>query len=100
MWDFFQQHSLDCKTTDVADDPQEMGINFKMYPNPTDDHFTINLPDPMKEFTVTIYNTGGKQIIKSKNQTNYDLSAQPAGIYYVSIQTGHKKESRKIIRKE
>ena len=100
MWDFFQQYSLDCESTDILDKPDQNKVNFEVFPNPTNGIFTIKLPDSLNDFIVMVYDASGKQILKSRNSTTFDLSNQPTGIYYVTLQTGNKRENRKIIRKE
>lgn len=100
MWDFFQQHSLSCESTEVFEQPAPNKLQFEIFPNPTSGPLNIKVPESIPDFTISISNLSGKLIFESKNRTTFNLRDQPPGIYNVSLQTDHQKFSRKIIRGE
>ncbi|MBC7864651.1 MAG: T9SS type A sorting domain-containing protein [Bacteroidia bacterium] len=63
-----------------------------VYPNPTNNY--INIKSETSIGTLTIYNSTGQIISREKvagTQHLVDLSAQPAGIYFLQIQSKHIK---------
>lgn len=61
-----------------------------LYPNPTTGNITVSVSDEMKYAQATIINVSGAVVysatLKDKN-TNIDLTAQPAGIYFLSVKS-------------
>ena len=62
--------------------------NYALFPNPTNDVLRIKSKDPATIFSVYIYDNLGRLVGQKEdilNQYRYDLSALPAGLYYVRI---------------
>ncbi|HOK38691.1 MAG TPA: PKD domain-containing protein [Bacteroidales bacterium] len=77
---------------------------FQPYPNPTNQSLNIEyiLAKPA-ECLITITNSMGKQVYVNKfeNQTQYnklelDVSEFAVGVYYLQVQSGGERESRKV----
>lgn len=76
---------------------------LRVYPNPTTGHFTLSFSGSPATGTIEIYNMLGAKVYASTNQllqtTNeIDISAQPAGIYFVTVQNGDKVYSAKLVK--
>ena len=77
------------------------GNNLLVYPNPTSGSFSIDLGATYENSLILITDISGK-LIDSKNITQsktLSLSIEePAGIYFISIQTGDKKAVIRLIK--
>jgi len=78
--------------------------NLMIYPNPMKDQLVIQFNNSNKNCNVEILNLVG-QIIQNRSINNsdntleqFDLSGQPAGIYFVKLQTADKSIIKKIIK--
>lgn len=62
---------------------QQVQIN----PNPTRGFLYVQLPATDTDFSITVFNIAGQEIMRTnaKNYTTLDLSAQPDGVYMVKI---------------
>ncbi|WP_296382733.1 T9SS type A sorting domain-containing protein [Winogradskyella sp.] len=69
---------------------------FKLYPNPTKNQFTIQLNTTTKLKSVYIYNNLGQLVLTSKKRT-INSSKLAAGVYTVEIETTKGKASKKLI---
>ncbi|MGK0385468.1 MAG: hypothetical protein ACI849_000070 [Patiriisocius sp.] len=75
---------------------------FSVYPNPTDDAFTISLLNSTESFSMEIFNITGMSIFKEENlnTTNHrvDVSNYSSGVYllYLKTESGN-TQVRKII---
>ena len=77
-------------------------INLKIYPNPTNDKFTIQIDDQNISYTLEIFNTTGQVVLNKKivnSIEQFDLSGYSAGIYFVKIQSANNTIVKKIIKK-
>lgn len=92
----------------VGVDELEATHKLDIYPNPTNDVFTINLDglSSGEEFTYFIYTSYGKEVYRevanaqsNTYQKTIDLSDFRAGIYFVSIQTENGNITQKVIKK-
>lgn len=77
--------------------------SFRVYPNPTSGHFTLNLSGPPATGTIEIYNMLGAKVYAIANQllqaTNeIDISGQPAGVYFVTVQNGTNTYGGKVVK--
>ena len=72
---------------------------IKIYPNPTNDKFTIQTDNQNSSYCLKIYNTFGqiilnKKIINSVEQV--DLSGYPVGVYLVKVVFGNQSITKKV----
>lgn len=98
MWSFFQQYSLECKTTVTSARESKPSGYIELFPNPTSGKFTIRNTEKLAGFTVTVYNPLGQAVWRSANTYAIDLSDQQAGVYQVLIETQKEKVTRKLIK--
>ena len=96
--DFFVQ-KMSQLTTGIVENSYEHKL--VVYPNPTSGNFSIDLGAVYESSIVLITDISGK-LIESKTITqsqvlNLSLN-EPAGIYFVSIQTGNKKATIGLIK--
>ncbi|MGN6477756.1 MAG: T9SS type A sorting domain-containing protein, partial [Flavipsychrobacter sp.] len=81
-----------------SDGDNETGIgtfeNLKVYPNPNDGHFTIELPEGVGGGTIVIADVFGKLVKKisseQQNQLVVDLGSVANGVYMVQVQDNDK----------
>jgi len=75
--------------------------SIKIFPNPTNDKFTIQLGNKDVSYNLEILNTLG-QVVLNKQITNpveqIDISGEAAGVYFVKVQTNNNTVVKKIIK--
>lgn len=78
--------------------------SISVYPNPSQGKFQVDLSDTQftNDYTVEIYNTRGQKIFTSsqniqQTSLNLDLSAHPAGIYFIKLFEGDLLYNRKVL---
>lgn len=73
----------------------------KIIENPVSSSLQIKLDAALKEnnTTVSVYNMGGQQILKTKYSKNINVSEFPAGTYIVEVSDGIVSERMKFIKK-
>ncbi len=88
------------KGTAVGIEDQKTG-DFKLYPNPADTYFSIQLPESYASSEITVYNIAGQpvKVVKPNNQNNVriDSSDLAKGLYNVVISNGRNIISQKLI---
>ncbi len=67
----------------------------RLYPNPTNDHFTIDSNSTIK--AVKILSITGKLIAEYQSQENYNISGLASGLYIVNIETGTGFVTKKLV---
>lgn len=75
--------------TSIGINEPTAAVNMLVYPNPSNGNFTIQLKDADKA-DIHVYNMEGRlvqQVISAPALTSMDLSANPAGVYFVKVQT-------------
>jgi len=74
---------------------------IKLYPNPTNGNFTINLGENNSKSTIQIIDLTGKVVFENtysnQNQINLDLQA-PKGIYFVKVMSNGQLSVVKLIK--
>ncbi|UKN02340.1 T9SS type A sorting domain-containing protein [Paracrocinitomix mangrovi] len=92
-----------CTAIDISGLSEEYEHNFKMYPNPTNGVFTIDLGSISKKFDVVIYNALGEVVYKESfnnvDKSVIDLSAY-LGLFVVELidESGTINRNRIIIK--
>ena len=80
-------------------------IDFQIYPNPAKDHFILEMPEAsIKPLKVSVWTTNGILIKKFDIENNtgessyyFEINNLPAGLYFISVNCGLEKTSRKLI---
>lgn len=72
--------------------------NFKLYPNPTINQFTIQLENASEFKKVSIFNILGQQVLTSK-KTIINTSQLASGLYLVEIETNQGKATKQLVIK-
>jgi len=91
-----------CDVSNGIDNEKYEDAAVQVYPNPSKGDLTITLPSVASSTDVCIYTIIGENIYKmdavnNNNKTlTVDLSAQPNGIYFVSVKSGNVITTRKF----
>jgi len=75
-------------------------ISINMQPNPTSGFFSLNIEGLEGIAKVSIYDIAGREIIL-QNKTSlfdYNITDQPAGIYFVKVICGQRTASLKLVK--
>ena len=81
--------------------PENGNVKFKVFPNPTNDKFSIVLPNNSDEVNVIIYTTLGQKIMEKKSTNEsleISLENNSSGLYFYTIQSKNNFQSGKIIK--
>lgn len=92
-------------TVDSSGSVSENWINeFQIYPNPTEGEFSIVFGlNESRDLNIEIMNIIGEKVFTKgftqiKDQSiNFDLNALAAGVYFVTIQSGNNRISKKLV---
>lgn len=87
--------------TSVAQLSEAQGL-LRIFPNPTTDIFTIEVPEGSSEATITVTNTLGQQVylMGSNGAKRISINAQawPVGIYHISIDADSTRLVSKLVK--
>ena len=72
-------------------------LNVMLYPNPTTGVFTIK-GELGNNFTTSVFDMMGQEILTKLNTNTIDLSSQEVGIYFVEVKTKTEKQIVKLIK--
>lgn len=84
----------------VNESPAISGM--KIFPNPSTDRVTIEMPENVKDGIISISNSSGQEILKqplNRHKTDIDLCKFPSGIYFVKLIHAKEVEVLKILKK-
>lgn len=71
--------------------------SIKIYPNPTKDIITIDLPNHINKFSFELSDMSGRSLLQSENETKISVSGLSAGNYLATIKTGDASVTKKLI---
>ncbi|MBE2274547.1 MAG: M28 family peptidase [Flavobacteriales bacterium] len=78
--------------------PEKMFESLKIYPNPTKDFLNIEmLNNNLRDYTFSITDMNGKQLLKSENSKKIDVSKLSPGTYFGTLNVEGQTTTRKII---
>ena len=76
-------------------------FSFHMFPNPADNHLTLELPETISKADIKVYNTLG-DLVHSSNitvqSTSIDISALASGLYVIQIIAGSQNSKQRFIK--
>lgn len=75
-----------------------LAIDIQIYPNPAKDIIYINNANTTIN-TLNLYNSEGKQVLKSYKTDNLNISNLKNGIYFIEIETDRGNLIKKILKK-
>lgn len=94
--------SIDDVSVEGTMSVSDLNANFSsVYPNPVVDSFNVNLSGKFNanNVSVTITDLTGKTVKSFVNQSEYNVSELPKGVYIVKISDGKNVETKKIVKK-
>lgn len=77
------------------------GMAIKVFPNPSRDIFNVSIENDRGSFSYSIRDFKGLEVDARtvvNNSFNFDLSSQPRGIYFLTVQQGDKIETVELIK--
>lgn len=84
-------HVATCATT-TAIEPT-LSANIKVFPNPSEGVFTLEIPDFLENMGLDVYNSLGEKVYESllmENKTEFSLAHLSKGMYYLCLSDGRK----------
>ena len=72
----------------------------RIFPNPTAGVFVVTTTDDQKLSTMDILNAAGDVVFTTtlkENQTNVNLTTQPAGMYFIQISSSSGTTTQKVM---
>lgn len=86
----------------VADNADK--IRIAVYPNPTDDRFTVALSEPDgKVYHIALYNTTGvlmeERRVRAHSNLEFDLKGKPSGTYLLHIVSDGMSQTWKVVKR-
>lgn len=85
---------------ELASNQYNNEIDFNIYPNPTKGIFNVQVENTDNSI-IEVINVLGKTILietVSENITNFDLSDQPNGVYFVKVTSGNQMQVQRLIK--
>ncbi|MFH1121964.1 MAG: T9SS type A sorting domain-containing protein [Bacteroidota bacterium] len=77
------------------------GNGFTFIPNPSNDEITVSLPVITGITRILIFNVNGEKVMErqlTNNETQFDISALPPGVYFARVQDEKQVLTRKLIK--
>lgn len=76
----------------------EPAETLKVFPNPSNSIFQIDVSNIKEDFEIEVYDMEGKLILKEKNNNTFNLENQPKGSYLLKIKSNQSIKSSLINR--
>ena len=70
----------------------------KLYPNPTSNQLSVQLPEGVVVEKAVFYNTLGQTVLESSTQTNWNVAKLSAGIHFITLVTNQGSKQLKFIK--
>lgn len=94
---YYIESGCEVNTRDLV---SESGEELSIFPNPTDGHITVNIPESLVGSYAEIMDINGKVLLTlliDKSSIDIDLSQMNSGLYFVRILDGTNNISNKFI---
>ena len=76
------------------------GVDYRIYPNPTDDNLTIEFSTIPKKYAIEFYNSLGQRVLHKQSIDQIevlDLEKFPGGIYYLKLYNKEFSQTERIV---
>ena len=83
----------------LGDDQFSLNQNVKLYPNPAANVLSVSLPENVALKSAIFHNILGQVVLKSGNETSWDISKLPSGIHFVTLVTDAGTTKIKFVKK-
>lgn len=91
------------KPSSVNENPLNNRAGFSLFPNPTEAYFKLDFVNPVIDGLISVFNIHGAKVLEQEisgaGSDEYDLSAQPAGMYIVKVKNGNSIGYQRLILK-
>jgi hypothetical protein len=91
------------KPASANEKPLNNKAGFSLFPNPTEGYFTLDVVNPVTGGLISVFNIHGAKVLEQETglegSYEYDLSAQPAGMYLVRVKNGNSFGYQRLILK-
>jgi len=71
---------------------------LKLYPNPTNDSISLDLPSVVTIKKVIFYNERGQKIRETKSEVSWDVTSLPSGVYFMNVITDSGTKKMKFVK--
>jgi aminopeptidase N len=72
--------------------------SVQLYPNPSSNALSVDLPDGVEIESAIFYTVFGQKILETKSDKNWDISSFASGIHFLSLQTNKGTKQFKFIK--
>ena len=72
--------------------------SIQLYPNPSSNALSVDLPDGVEIESAIFYSVLGQKILEIKSDKNWDISSFASGIHFLSLQTNKGTKQFKFIK--
>ncbi len=80
----------------------DLGLNLKLYPNPSDTTLNIDIQNGQANLDYKVYNMLGKLILSDSIDSNVtsqiDVSELNSGLYLINFSNGESSETKRFIK--
>jgi hypothetical protein len=76
----------------------ENGRGVAIFPNPVKNSVQVYLPNPNQKFSIGVYSTTGKLLVKATDKTVIDVSNFKSGIYILTLRQENNIWTTKIVK--
>ena len=90
-----------CSTSNTSEPEKEYGL-ISIFPNPTSDHFTLDLPEDFNadNAVMKVFDMYGRMVMEKKGMDNaeaHDISGMGNGIYFIELRQNDKIFRNKLL---
>jgi hypothetical protein len=76
----------------------ENQLNFHVFPNPSHDRITVELPENKRDISIRVYDLQGREVVVSEESV-IEVSHLPKGVYVVAVfEEGRWLGSEKVVK--
>ena len=83
-------------STTAAFAEKENTLDFKIYPNPSNNYINVDIQNPNRDYSIEIYSMLGQQLLISFKMNVIDISSLTKGIYLIKLTRKNKVWTSKL----